>query len=109
LLIDAARMGHASGLGVAIDLDCLPLSSGFVSALGGLRQARLRAATCGDDYELLFAASPATAPQILRVAERTGLPLSRIGRFEVGAGLRLADAQGPVPLPERLGYEHRRA
>ena len=106
LLIDAARMGHASGLGVTIELDAVPLSEAFIAALGDGREARLRAATAGDDYELLFVAPAEAAAEILRIGEELGLPLSRIGRFEAGAGLRVTDGGEEVPLPERLGYEH---
>lgn len=109
LLIDASRLGHASSLGVTIELDRVPLSEGFLAALGDGREARLRAAVAGDDYELLFAAPAGAATRILQVAERTGVPLSRIGRLEAGAGLQIVDAEGAVPLPERLGYEHGRA
>ena len=106
LLIDASRMGEASGLGVQIDLDAVPLSPSYVYALGANRSARLRAATAGDDYELLFTVPPDTAPAILALSERLGLPLTRIGRTAPAAGLRLLDHGAPVPLPDRLGYEH---
>lgn len=106
LLIDAARMGHASGVGVGIALDQVPLSAAFVAAVGDGRDARLRAATAGDDYELLFTAAAGSRHAIIALADRLGLPLTRIGRIEPGAGLALRDAGGTVPLPARLGYEH---
>lgn len=106
LLIDAARMAHASAAGVTIELDDVPLSEALLAAAGGARKARLRAVTAGDDYELLFAAPADASPQILGIAEQIGLPLTRIGRFEKGAGLSLTQAGEAVPLPPRLGYEH---
>ena len=106
LLIDAKRMAAASALAIEIDLDQLPLSDAFLAAIGDEREARLFAATAGDDYELLFATSGDAGSDILRLAERIGLPLSRIGRCVEGAGLVLRDRGEPVPLPTRLGYEH---
>jgi thiamine-monophosphate kinase len=106
LLIDAARLGQASGVGIRIELDSVPLSPAFLEALGESRAARLRAATAGDDYELLFTAPRDAGAWIARLAEALGLPLTRIGACEAGAGLKLVDAAGDVPLPERLGYEH---
>jgi thiamine-monophosphate kinase len=103
LLIDAARMAAASGCGVGIEVDSIPLSTAFIAARG---EARLEAATAGDDYELLFAASPDAAPGLLALAEELGLPFSRIGRFEPPPGLRLSDRGAPVPLPPSLGFEH---
>jgi thiamine-monophosphate kinase len=106
LLIDAARLGHASGVGITIELDQVPLSPNYLAALGGGRAARLRAASAGDDYELLFTAPARSGARIAQLAETLGLPLTRIGRCEAGAGLQLRDGDAPVPLPERLGYEH---
>lgn len=108
LLIDASRMAHASGCGAEIELDSIPLSDALLAERGADRSARLDAATAGDDYELLFAAAPDGAPAILALADEIGLPFTRIGRFESGAGLILRDATGPVPLPARTGFEHGR-
>jgi thiamine-monophosphate kinase len=108
LLIDATRLGHASGVGLSLELDHIPLSDAYMAVRGDCREARLRAATAGDDYELLFAAAPEHRHGITEVADRLGLPLTRIGSAESGAGLALRDAVGRVPLPERLGWEHER-
>lgn len=103
LLIDTARMAEASGCAAGIQLDHVPLSEPFLALMG---EARLDAATAGDDYELLFAADPAEAPAILALSDEIGLPFSRIGAFAAGAGLRLSERGLAVPLPGRLGFEH---
>lgn len=97
LLIDAARLAEASGAGVHIDLDAIPLSAEAL-AFGADRAACLRAACAGDDYALLFTASlpPPHTPD----------GVTRIGQVVRGSGLHLVDADGPVPLPERLGWLH---
>jgi thiamine-monophosphate kinase len=97
LLIDAGRMAAASGLALGIDLDHVPLSPDFVAHAGGDRPARLRAATAGDDYQLLFA-----APE----GKDWPVAATRIGRFRAGAGLTLEDSMGRIPLPARLGWQH---
>lgn len=97
LLIDARRMAAASGLAVTIDLAAVPLSPDYVHFAGDDREARMAAATAGDDYELLFAATPGLAPPV---------PATRIGAFGVGSGLSLTDGGTPVVLPARLGFEH---
>jgi thiamine-monophosphate kinase len=107
LLIDASRLAAASGVGAEIDLALVPLSGPFLAALGDGREARKAAATAGDDYELLFAAAPARAVEILALQDALGLPLSRIGGLVEGAGLGLSDAGEALPLPPRLGWEHR--
>lgn len=107
LLIDAARMADASMLALDLDLDQVPLSTDFVACLGGDRRSRIDAAVAGDDYELLFAAAEAATARIERISEAAGLPLRPIGRFRQGRGLRLFDGCEEVPLPPRLGWEHR--
>ncbi len=91
LLIDARRMAQASGLAVEIDLASVPLSD----ALKAFGHDALTAATAGDDYELLFAcnAEPPVAA-------------TRIGGFREGEGLTLLLDGRPIPLPDRLGYQH---
>lgn len=95
LLIDATRMAQASGLAVEIDLARVPVAGGQD------RAGRVAAVTAGDDYELLFAAPPG-----LSLPQPEHVPITAIGQFTSGSGLLLNDADGNVPLPERLGYEH---
>jgi thiamine-monophosphate kinase len=106
LLIDAARMASASALALQIELRDVPLSPDLVAALGDTRQALLDAATAGDDYELLFAASPDRSNQIRALAASLPLPLTPVGRFGPGNALTLADGGEPIPLPASLGFEH---
>ncbi len=105
LLLDCARLADASGCGAAIDLDALPLSSAFVAERGAGRAARLFAATGGDDYALLAALPAGLDPFTLSLP--ADARLTRIGSLTPGSGLALHDSGGPVPLPERLGHEHR--
>ncbi|MGQ0558426.1 MAG: thiamine-phosphate kinase [Sphingosinicella sp.] len=108
LLLDATRLAEASGCRLTIALDRLPLSTDLLAVAGEDRAARLTAATAGDDYELLFTASPAQAVSVLALAEEIGLPLTRIGACSAGRGLALEQDGAAIPLPERLGYEHGR-
>jgi thiamine-monophosphate kinase len=107
LLIDSARLADASGVAAEIELDAVPLSQAFLVASGDGRDARLGAATAGDDYELLFAAAPDRTARILALQDELGLPLSRIGILAEGSGLRLTEGGESVPLPPSLGWQHR--
>jgi len=105
LLLDLSRLCAASGCGAEIDLDSLPLSSAYIAERGADRRSRLFAATGGDDYALL-ATLPATLdPLSLSLPRRP--TLTCIGRLVAGSGVSASDRDGSVPLPERLGYEHR--
>lgn len=106
LLIDSARMAQASGVEAVVDLALLPLSPAFAAAVGNGREARLGAATAGDDYELLFAAPSALSGELLALSERLALPFSRVGEVRRGAGLRLVERGERLDLPAKLGWEH---
>jgi thiamine-monophosphate kinase len=105
LLLDAGRLAAASGCRAVIDLDAVPLSRAFVAERGAGRTARLFAATGGDDYALLAALPPRIEPSTLSLP--VNARLTCIGILAEGSGLTLHDSQGAVPLPERLGHEHR--
>ncbi|UUR07446.1 thiamine-phosphate kinase [Sphingomonas glaciei] len=104
LLLDARRLATASGCGLRIDLSALALSPSFRAARGNDRAARLFAATGGDDYALLAALPAETDP--LTILKGTAVNIMAVGELTRGGAFVLVDDLGPVPLPERLGYEH---
>lgn len=105
LLIDAMRMAEASGCAIAIGLDDLPLSAAFVADRGQDCNARLFAATGGDDYALLAALPADLEPATLCLPE--GTTITRVGAIAPGEPDILLTWRGdPVQLPERLGFEH---
>jgi thiamine-monophosphate kinase len=106
LLIDTMRLAEASGLSATIDLDAVPLSRAFVAERSADAEARMFAATGGDDYALLAALDPEADP--LRLSLPSGTTIVRIGTLTAeGPLLSLLSGGSPVPLPERLGHEHR--
>jgi thiamine-monophosphate kinase len=105
LLLDGQRMAEASGCAIHVDLDLLPLSSAFVAERGGGLDARLFAATAGDDYALLFSLPDGFDPATLSLP--MGTKMTRIGRLAAGKPAIAASSGGqPVELPENLGFEH---
>ena len=105
LLLDASRLAEASGLSAVIDVDALPLSRAFVAEMGQGVEARLFAATGGDDYALLAAFGPGVDPLTLPLPRRT--TIARIGTLAAeGPLLSLLSGGSPVPVPRRLGFEH---
>ena len=102
LLLDVSRLARASGVAAHIDLATLPLSAAFIASRG---PDRLFAATGGDDYALLFSFPETEDPFTLPLPSET--IFTAIGRLAEGEGLFLTDGNKPVPIPERLGHEHR--
>lgn len=97
LLIDAARMAAASGLAANIALDAVPLSDALIAYAGEGRDARLAAATAGDDYQLLF---------VLPAEQKPSVAATRVGRFTAGEGITLGWHGEAMSLPDRLGFAH---
>lgn len=94
LLQDAEQMARASGCGMELDFDALPLWSGHADPL--------TQATGGDDYSLLVALKPGDW-----AAAQFALPdLHPIGRCCEGEGVVLRDAQGRVMPLGQKGWEH---
>jgi thiamine-monophosphate kinase len=97
LLLDAERLATASQIGIEIDLACVPLSPLYISYRSDSLESRMQAASWGDDYQLLFTASP-EVPIPLRA--------TAVGHVVAGGGLILKHGGNPVKLPPTLGYQH---
>lgn len=108
LLADALHIGEASGTGIAIALERLPLSSAASAWLAQQAEpdrALLRLATGGDDYEIVFALPPEHAPLAEAAARAAGTPITHIGELTHGSGLEVSSKGGRLDI-ERTGYQH---
>jgi thiamine-monophosphate kinase len=105
----AADLGHvleASGLSAVVEARALPLSEAGRAALAADPAILPALIGGGDDYEILFTASPERARDIAALSTRLDLPLTRIGRLAGGRGLTVLDDSGEeVPL-ETKGWTH---
>jgi thiamine-monophosphate kinase len=104
LLADAAKLAHASGTGVEINYEALPVSAPLEQAAGAER-ARELALTGGDDYELCFSVAQEnlTALEQELPAQRWGY--SRIGVLRASAGAVVLH-NGSVMQFSHCGYQH---
>jgi thiamine-monophosphate kinase len=106
LLLDVRRIAEASNCAAEIDLDAIPLSDGFIEYRGAGLDARLFAATAGDDYALLAALPPELAPSILSLPE--GTTIACVGSLVAGdPGIAVVSGGHSIELPEVLGFEHK--
>ena len=106
LAADLSHLAAASGVAATIEAARVPLSPA-ARALIEAGEARLAdALTGGDDYELLFTVPPERQPQAAALAGTLGLPLSRIGQVEEGAGIRVLDAKGRRLSLGQGGWRH---
>ena len=108
LIADAGNIGIASGLGVEIDLDRLPLSPDALRYLGEHpdRLAGLvRLSTGGDDYELVCTAAPERAEAVIAAARAAGVDMTVVGRMIEGQGVRVL-CEGCEVAVGQAGYRH---
>jgi thiamine-monophosphate kinase len=106
LLIDCLRLAQASRCAAEIDMDALPLSTAFIAERGDHLDARLFAATGGDDYALLAALPPEVDPLTLSLP--AGTRIAPVGVLSAGEpSIGLTSGGRTIELPEILGHEHR--
>ena len=104
LMGDLGHVLRRSGVGAVVEVDRLPISP--VLARQPRQQQLHHALAGGDDYELLFTAPAASAPQVLAAAATAGVAVSRIGEVVVAPGLQLRDAQGAEVRLALQGFDH---
>ena len=89
------QVADASGVGMTIDADALPIDPGaraFFEAHG--RDAVVESLTAGDDYELLIAVRPRTERRLTAAMRRGDVMLTRIGRCTAERVITLRAAAG---------------
>ena len=106
LLADLGHICETSRVAGVVELEALPLSPAARAIVEGEPGVRARLAAAGDDYELLFAAPADAAETIANLSLRLGVPVTRIGRIDVGTGVRLFNADGHQIALEDTGYRH---
>jgi thiamine-monophosphate kinase len=108
LLADAGHVAAASGLGLRLNLDRLPLSDpakAWLALQADAKTALLDLASAGDDYELVCTAPPERAGAFIAAAAEAGLALAPLGEIFAAPGLELM-YQGERIAADRTGWRH---
>jgi thiamine-monophosphate kinase len=105
LLADLGHIADTSNVRIEIDAHRLPLSAALQAVWGGSDEARARAATAGDDYEIAFAVPPRLAEDAVKAA-RNSTAITEIGRVVKGKGVALLDDTGREIAVPLTGYVH---
>ena len=103
---DAGHVAAASGAGLRIDADALPLAKGVAEVAAAAGQDPLQLAVSGgEDYELLAALPPGRLEEATRrIGEAAETTLTEIGRVSAGKGVEIRLPGGG--LLESRGYDH---
>jgi len=99
LLADAGHIAGASGVGLYLDTGSLPVAAAATRVLGS-GDALAAVLRGGDDYELLFTASPQRDTAVRQAAADAGVAATIIGEVAEGSGVYL-DGE-----PASGGYDH---
>jgi len=105
LIADLGHILEASEVGAELSLESMPYSSDVKQWLE-TGNDEILPMTWGDDYELLFTASPEHASAIQALSVRLDLPLTRIGKITEQPGLRIFTPEGEITNVAGTGYDH---
>ncbi len=101
---DLRHILSRSNVGAELDVDRLPSSAWLREE--SLDRQRLCTLAGGDDYELIFTASPLQSASVMKAAQSTNTQVTRVGRIIREHDLHLNDAQGK-PFTQRYhSFDH---
>ncbi|MFT4652418.1 MAG: thiamine-monophosphate kinase [Kangiellaceae bacterium] len=109
LLQDVMHIANASGTGVIIHLEKLPISEALGSYVKDLHQALQYATSAGDDYELLFTVPEEQRNSVQTALDSYSIQHTCIGQMTGAIGkldLKLNDEPFTLSCVEPLGYTH---
>lgn len=103
LAADAGKLAAASGCGVTLEVEHLPLSPAL-RALAGEGAARL-ALGGGEDYELCFTVAPAQVPALEIAADNVKCAVTCIGKLDASGGVSVREYGKRWDFDTR-GFDH---
>ena len=112
LLGDLGHVLKASGVGATVEtqvaITLIAVKALNTTARGLIDQTiQLQCVLAGgDDYELAFTAPPALRAAVVAAARQAATPVTRIGRIERHAGLRLVDGAGKTVPNTYTSFDH---
>jgi thiamine-monophosphate kinase len=99
------RIAEASGVGIAIDADALPIDAAARALIESSGEDPVvQAIAGGDDYELLFAVRPRTHRRLTPAARHGGVAITRIGECTADRAVVIRRAGSSVPVG--AGFSH---
>jgi thiamine-monophosphate kinase len=107
LILDASRLGKASGVGISLDIGAIPLSdeaAAFVAQADEVPRLLLLA-TGGEDYQPLMAIGENDFGEFQSLSQQIGVRVTQVGRCLVGEGVTLTYQNRPIPMPPHTGWQ----
>lgn len=108
LVADSANIAKASGVGIRLDAEAIPLGlAGHAHVAKHGAKGLIDLITGGDDYQALFTASAADRGAILAGSRAAGVNAVLIGDVVEGSGVKVVDASGAALALPSLGHRHK--
>ncbi|HEX7867646.1 MAG TPA: thiamine-phosphate kinase [Variovorax sp.] len=106
LIGDLGHILASSSVGATLDADAATALISVDTGNLGEELRRICALSGGDDYELVFTAPASARNAVGQAGMDSSTRVTRIGRIEADAGLRIVDAAG-APVSQRFGsFDH---
>ena len=106
LFQDLEHICSASNVSALLNANEIPLSKEVKIFLEKKKFSIEQVVTGGDDYELIFTASPANQKEILKAARFAKTRVTHIGTIQNGKGVAILDGNGhKIPL-KKGGFSH---
>ncbi len=107
LIADCAHMAKASGVGISIDMDKVPLSDVLRDLKGRSADDLAGYLNGGDDYEILASVCEQKAQEFMTAAEVADCPVTAVGRVTEDKGtVKLLAGGKPVVYAQEGGFRH---
>lgn len=101
---DLGHVLECSGVAGRIDYASVPRPRAFASVESQLQRRLVLGG--GDDYELLFTASPESRQAVAAIGARLALPLTRVGVIQAGAPQLLIVGPDGAPMSDVRSHDH---
>ena len=107
LAADLVHICRASRVSATVETDSIPLSVDVQTSLASGNTDMGEILSGGDDYELVFTASPDTAGRVAAASQSAEVPITHIGRISSGASeVIVLGPDGREIKLETTGYRH---
>ena len=106
LVKDLGRLCRAAGVAAEVEVDRLPLSAPARRLIELRPELGELPLTGGDDYEILASVAPEQAAAFETSARSAGVSATRIGKVQIGSGVRVLGPDGQPLAIARPGYDH---
>ncbi len=108
LIADLEKLINNQKLSYKLYLNNIPISKSLSKTLNLKRLKKLSFISKGDDYQVLFTASPDKSRIIIKISQSLGLKISKIGKINTyNQKSQIIDQKGKKIALKHKGYYHR--